>query len=363
KSCYSQSSCEIQQTTARNGLLIRVVNRECSMKQFCRLCSIKLSAAHDLQQMTLMKKEHIDGTVDDKFEAVKESFRRNFSEGWERGGAAFAVYHRGKLEVDLWGGYADKSCNRLWNEDTITTIFSCTKSVAAICMAILVDRGLCNYGDKVIQYWPEFGQNGKTDITIQMILAHKAGLPYFEPALTLADLTDGLRMATIVEQEAPKYPPGTKTAYHPLTYGWLVDQIFCRIDPEHRTVGQFFRDEIEAKHRFGIVRDCTYFFVSVYRDDLRASVSVWDECCEADEFDDDFRLRSRFRRLVYIIGFAGFWHRDLLGRVKGFSVEKMEQVARTRRRKTLQSKQNHGSEMMIMMAKQMMVMICTVIQH
>ncbi|EYC41835.1 hypothetical protein Y032_0553g3352, partial [Ancylostoma ceylanicum] len=254
KSCYSQSSCEIQQTTARNGLLIRVVNRECSMKQFCRLCSIKLSAAHDLQQMTLMKKEHIDGTVDDKFEAVKESFRRNFSEGWERGGAAFAVYHRGKLEVDLWGGYADKSCNRLWNEDTITTIFSCTKSVAAICMAILVDRGLCNYGDKVIQYWPEFGQNGKTDITIQMILAHKAGLPYFEPALTLADLTDGLRMATIVEQEAPKYPPGTKTAYHPLTYGWLVDQIFCRIDPEHRTVGQFFRDEIEAKHRINIDR-------------------------------------------------------------------------------------------------------------
>ncbi|PIO55468.1 hypothetical protein TELCIR_23145, partial [Teladorsagia circumcincta] len=90
-----------------------------------------------------------------------------------KGGAAFAVYHKGRLVVDLWGGYADKSCNRLWNEDTMTLLFSCTKSVAAICMAVLVDRGLCSYNDKVTQYWPEFGQNGKGDITIEMILAHK----------------------------------------------------------------------------------------------------------------------------------------------------------------------------------------------
>lgn len=54
-------------------------------------------------------------------------FRKNFIEKWERAGAAFAVYHKGKLVVDLWGGYADTSCNRLWNEDTITVIFSCTK--------------------------------------------------------------------------------------------------------------------------------------------------------------------------------------------------------------------------------------------
>ncbi|KAK6739124.1 hypothetical protein RB195_020912 [Necator americanus] len=213
-----------------------------------------------------MKKELIDGTVDENFEPIRESFRHNFTEGWERGGAAFAVYYHGKLVVDLWGGYADKSCNRRWNEDTITTIFSCTKSVAAICVAILVDRGLCNYGDKVVKYWPEFGQNGKEDINIQMILAHKAGLPYFEPALTLADLTDGLRMATIVEQEAPKFLPGTRTAYHPLTYGWLVDQIFCRIDPKHRTVGQFFREEIEAKHHVDVhIGDCAAEEVRVAR--------------------------------------------------------------------------------------------------
>ncbi|KJH51327.1 beta-lactamase [Dictyocaulus viviparus] len=180
------------------------------------------------------------------------NFRKNFVEGWERGGAAFAVYHRGKLVVDLWGGYADESCTRRWNDDTITVLFSCTKSVAAICMAMLVDRGLCDYGDKVVQYWPEFGQHGKHDITIEMILSHRAGLPYFEKSLSLADLTDGLRMATIIEEEKPKYQPGTKTVYHVLTFGWLLDQIFCRIDPQHRTIGRFFREEIEEKHHVDV---------------------------------------------------------------------------------------------------------------
>ncbi|KAK6051054.1 hypothetical protein COOONC_11441 [Cooperia oncophora] len=166
-----------------------------------------------------MKEFHTDGTADENFKAVRESFRGNFVDGWEKGGAAFAVYHKGRLVVDLWGGYADKSCNRLWNEGHHDF------SVAAICVAILVDRGLCSYNDKVTQYWPEFGQNGKADITIEMILAHKAGLPYFEETLSLPDLTNPLRMANHYRTvQAPKYPPGSKTAYHPLTYGWLIDQ-------------------------------------------------------------------------------------------------------------------------------------------
>ncbi|VDO99612.1 unnamed protein product [Heligmosomoides polygyrus] len=213
-----------------------------------------------------MKNLPTDGFVDEHFKPVQESFRKNFIEKWERAGAAFAVYHKGKLVVDLWGGYADTSCNRLWNEDTITVIFSCTKSVAAICVAMLVDRGLCSYNDKVTQYWPEFGQNGKADITIEMILSHKAGLPYFEPALTVADLTNPLRMASIIEQEVPKYPPGTKTAYHPLTHGWLLDQVFSRIDLKNRTVGQFFREEIENKHHVDVhIGECAAEEIRVAR--------------------------------------------------------------------------------------------------
>uniref|UniRef100_A0A1I7XUP7 Beta-lactamase domain-containing protein n=1 Tax=Heterorhabditis bacteriophora TaxID=37862 RepID=A0A1I7XUP7_HETBA len=185
------------------------------------------------------KEHHINGYTNDGFETVAESFKSNFKSGWENVGAAFAVYYKGNLVVDLWGGYADKSCRRMWREDTITTIFSCTKSIASICVAMLVERGLCDYSDKVIKFWPEFSSNGKDDITIEMILAHKAGVPYFTPKLELADIIDGDRMSRIIEEEAPKFEPGSKTAYHPLTFGWLVDQDFTIYNnPDTRIVGQ-----------------------------------------------------------------------------------------------------------------------------
>ncbi|CAI5443184.1 unnamed protein product [Caenorhabditis angaria] len=146
-----------------------------------------------------------------------------------------------------------------WKEDTISTIFSCTKSVTAICFAILVDRGLCDYSDKVTKYWPEYGANGKQDTTIEMVLSHTAGLPYFpDVKLNIEDMVDHNKMSKIIENLRPVYPVGTKTAYHALTFGFLADQVFRRIDTEHRAVGQFFREEIATKHYIDIhIGECS----------------------------------------------------------------------------------------------------------
>ncbi|KAK6053304.1 beta-lactamase [Cooperia oncophora] len=148
-------------------------------------------------------------------------FRQNFTGHNERAGAAIAVYHRGVLMVDLWGGVADRSTQNLWNRDTLASIVCCTKGIAAICIAMKVDRGECSYSDKVVKYWPEFGRNNKQDITIEMILTHRAGLPYFDTEFHLSDLTKD-SIAKIIEAEFPKYPPGSKTEYHAVTFGWLI---------------------------------------------------------------------------------------------------------------------------------------------
>lgn len=201
----------------------------------------------------------IHGTTDNIFSEVRDSFRRNFTEGWEKAGAAFCVIHKGKVIVDLWGGYADRECFKEWKEDTISTIFSCTKSVTAICFAILVDRGQLDYSDKVTKYWPEFGQNGKQDITVEMVLSHTAGLPYFPGVkFTEDELIDNNKLSYIIESLKPVYTPGTRTAYHALTFGWLTDQIFRRVDSVHRTVGQFFKEEIATKHYIDIhIGECS----------------------------------------------------------------------------------------------------------
>ncbi|KAK5978537.1 hypothetical protein GCK32_019623, partial [Trichostrongylus colubriformis] len=80
--------------------------------------------------------------------------RKNFHDGWEREGAAIAVYHKGELIVDLQGGYADKSSGRKWTPDTRTVVFSATKAVGALCVAMLVDRGHISYADKMSKLWP-----------------------------------------------------------------------------------------------------------------------------------------------------------------------------------------------------------------
>lgn len=192
---------------------------------------------------------NIKGWVDPKFSKVEEVFRKNFEEGWEFEGAAFAVYHKGKLVADLYGGYSDASADALWNDKTKTVVFSVTKSIGALCVAMLVDRGWVAYEDKVTTFWPEFGQNGKEDITVEHIVNHQAGLPMFVEDISLeVAKNDHERIAKIIEKSPPLWKPGTKSGYHAVTYGWLVDQIVRKVDPKKRSIGTFFREEVAQKH-------------------------------------------------------------------------------------------------------------------
>ena len=45
--------------------------------------------------------------------------------------------------------------------------------MAAIVVAVLVDRGYLNYDDLVTKYWPEFGANGKDNVTVKMLVGHE----------------------------------------------------------------------------------------------------------------------------------------------------------------------------------------------
>uniref|UniRef100_A0A914W077 Beta-lactamase-related domain-containing protein n=1 Tax=Plectus sambesii TaxID=2011161 RepID=A0A914W077_9BILA len=191
---------------------------------------------------------HVAGTVDPGFEKVKEVFEKNFQDGWESQGAAFAAYWKGKKIIDIWGGFADRECARPWEEDTMMLAFSTTKAVCAICFAMLVEKGLVSYDDLVIKYWPEYGQNAKEMTTVRMLISHQAGLPYIAGTIEIEDIQDHTRMSKLLSAQKPIWEPGTKVGYHALTIGWLVDQIFRRTDSKQRGVAQFFREEIADVH-------------------------------------------------------------------------------------------------------------------
>jgi CubicO group peptidase (beta-lactamase class C family) len=185
----------------------------------------------------------IEGHVSAGFEAVRDVFAENFSRRHELGGAC-CVYHRGEKVVDLWGGVRNKSTGEPWQEDTMVLIWSATKGLAAMTLALAHSRGWLDYEERVCAYWPEFAQQGKDKITVRQLLAHQAGLFAIDESVDKSVVADLDRLAVVLARQKPAWEPGTRQAYHALTLGFYEGELLRRIDRQHRSLGQFFQDEI-----------------------------------------------------------------------------------------------------------------------
>jgi CubicO group peptidase (beta-lactamase class C family) len=186
----------------------------------------------------------VAGHVAAGFEPVRERFAANFQrdDHCREIGAALTVFQGEQCVVDLWAGYADAARVRPWRKDTLINVYSTTKGIAAVCVAMLVDRGAFSYDDTVASVWPEFAQNGKERVTIAQLLSHQAGLPAFEDPTSVADLYDWHRTCAALARQKPRWTPGEKTAYHPITFGYLAGEIVRRASG--RSVGQFLQKEL-----------------------------------------------------------------------------------------------------------------------
>ena len=185
----------------------------------------------------------IHGFVKPGFERVRDAFEENFTRRHELGGAC-CVYYHGEKVVDLWGGVRNKATGEPWQEDTMVILYSATKGLAAMTMAIAHARGWLDYEKPVASYWPEFAQHGKDAITVRQLLAHQAGLFALDEPVTRELLSDLDRLAVVLARQKPAWPPGSRQAYHAITLGLYQGELLRRLDPRHRTLGQFFQDEI-----------------------------------------------------------------------------------------------------------------------
>lgn len=187
----------------------------------------------------------IEGRVSTGFEAVRDAFAENFSRRHELGGAC-CVYHRGQKVVDLWGGVRNKPTGEPWQEDTMVVVYSATKGLAAMTLAVAHSRGWLDYDQPVCRYWPEFAQQGKQTITVRQLLAHQAALFAFDEPVDKTVVADLDRLAIILARQKPAWEPGTRQAYHAISLGFHESELLRRVDPQHRSLGQFFQDEIAS---------------------------------------------------------------------------------------------------------------------
>ena len=179
------------------------------------------------------------------FEEVRHELARNFAERGEIG-AAVAAYWRGEKVVDLWGGRRRPHDDAPWNEDTMVVVYSTTKGLASMTLAVAASRGWLDYEAPVARYWPEFAQNGKAEVTVRQLVGHEAGLVVLDEKLSIDRLRDLDDLAQLLARQRPAWPPGTRHGYHAMTIGLYMQEIVRRVDPSHRTLGRFFHEEIAA---------------------------------------------------------------------------------------------------------------------
>ncbi|QUR67319.1 serine hydrolase domain-containing protein [Mycobacterium spongiae] len=181
----------------------------------------------------------MSGAADSNFGCVVRFFASMFP-ARRFGGGALAVYLDGQPVVDVWTGWSDLSGEVPWAADTAPMVFSATKGMASTVIHRLVDRGLIDYDTPVADYWPEFGANGKSDLTVREVMRHRAGLSGLRGA-TWDDLLDHVVMEDRLAAAAPGRLLG-KPAYHALTYGWLLSGLARAVTGKDMRV--LFREEL-----------------------------------------------------------------------------------------------------------------------
>lgn len=159
-------------------------------------------------------------------------------------GVQVAAYHRGELVVDAWGGLADPDTGRKVDGDTLFNVYSVTKAVAATAVHMLADRGLLGYDTPVARYWPAYGAHGKDRTTVRDVLTHRACVPQMPDGVTPERMVDWDWMTAAIADLKPLAEPGTRTLYLSMTFGWILGELVRRVDPKHRSLGRFVREEI-----------------------------------------------------------------------------------------------------------------------
>lgn len=182
----------------------------------------------------------VQGTCDDSFNGVRDAFVANFTQRGEVG-ASLSLSVEGESVVDLWGGQMDEAGSAPWEENTVSLVFSVTKAATALCAHLLIARGQLDLHAKVTDYWPEFGQNGKENVTVAMMLNHSVGLPAFREPVKEGGFYDWDYMIERLSTEAPFWEPGTRNGYHMVNFGWTVGELVRRVSG--KSLGTFFADE------------------------------------------------------------------------------------------------------------------------
>ncbi|KIW15524.1 hypothetical protein PV08_05570 [Exophiala spinifera] len=188
----------------------------------------------------------VEGHCDARFAGLKAELERQLESGNELG-ASIVVNIDGTNVVDIWGGYASADHSRAWTKDTITNVWSSSKTVSALAVLVLISRGLVDPDAPLSKYWPEFGAGvetttAKTPVLVRHILSHTSGHSGWRSPMTVERLYDLDLATSLLASQEPFWEPGTASGYHSISMGHLIGGLVRRVTGQ--SLGSFVAAEI-----------------------------------------------------------------------------------------------------------------------
>ena len=183
----------------------------------------------------------IQGSFEPSFEPVVTTLAASLDAGTDVG-ASVAVLLDGEPVVDVWGGWSDEAKTVPWERDTITNVWSTTKTMTFLTALMLADRGELDFYAPVVTYWPEFGAGGKEHVEVRHLMSHTAGLPGWSEPLASEELADWERCTSLLAAQEPWWVPGSASGYHAVTQGYLIGEVVRRITGV--SIGAWFAKEV-----------------------------------------------------------------------------------------------------------------------
>ena len=173
--------------------------------------------------------------ADELRSCLEPLFRENFEKFGELG-AAISVWQNGKELLELHGGFREARREQPWTDDTLVLIWSATKGLGSACLLHVLQEHKIDIERRVGEFWPEFAQAGKENITLGQLLSHQAGLAALDRKV---DVLDYAAVVDALAKQEPNWPPGTAHGYHARTFGFLLDELVRRISGT--TLGEYWR--------------------------------------------------------------------------------------------------------------------------
>jgi len=162
-------------------------------------------------------------------------FEENFTQFGELG-AAVSVWQNGKSVLELHVGFRDAKRETPWTANTVVLFWSATKGLGSACLLHVLQERAIALTHRVAEFWPQFAEAGKSEVTFAQLLSHQAGLCALDEAV---DVRDYPAVIAALEKQAPLWPPGTAHGYHARTFGFLLDELVRRLTGI--TLSQYWR--------------------------------------------------------------------------------------------------------------------------